>query len=292
MRTLLVATDFSARGDRALRRAVLLAREFGARIVLAHIIDGDEPDDGAFAEDDAAKGLLARLAETVRTIDGVSCDVRIAASTPVAGLTRIVREVMPDLLIMGDPRRRAARDAFLGSTAELILRSARCPTLIARAVPAGHYRRFLQAIDLSPGSSGALARLAALGLADPGKERGRARGAVLHVYDCPALKLGRLAAPSGEERGFHEGEAHESAGRTVAQMLAKAGLSDMPVRLRPDRKTVAREIVEAAEEERADLIILSTRGQGGIARLVLGSVAQQVLVESAVDVLIFPPEEG
>ncbi|HEU6442162.1 MAG TPA: universal stress protein, partial [Microvirga sp.] len=43
MRTILVATDFSTRSDRALRRATLLARHVSARLVLIHVVDDDRP---------------------------------------------------------------------------------------------------------------------------------------------------------------------------------------------------------------------------------------------------------
>ena len=44
MRTILVATDFSERSDRALRRATLFARAQGAKLVLVHGVDDDQPD--------------------------------------------------------------------------------------------------------------------------------------------------------------------------------------------------------------------------------------------------------
>lgn len=41
--TLLVATDFSTRSDRALRRAVLLAKQYTAGLVLVHVVDDERP---------------------------------------------------------------------------------------------------------------------------------------------------------------------------------------------------------------------------------------------------------
>ena len=40
---ILVATDFSTRSDRALRRASLLAHSVSAELVLLHVIDDDQP---------------------------------------------------------------------------------------------------------------------------------------------------------------------------------------------------------------------------------------------------------
>ena len=43
MDRLLLATDFSTRSDRALRRAALIADKSGAAITLLHVIDDDQP---------------------------------------------------------------------------------------------------------------------------------------------------------------------------------------------------------------------------------------------------------
>lgn len=41
MTTIMVATDFSERSDLALRRATLLARQYGAGIAPMHTVDDD-----------------------------------------------------------------------------------------------------------------------------------------------------------------------------------------------------------------------------------------------------------
>ena len=48
----------------------------------------------------------------------------------------------------------------------------------------------------------------------------------------------------------------------------------------------ADELIKYAEQERMDLIVTGSRGQGGFASLVLGSVAQQLVKYSKVPVLV------
>ena len=52
---------------------------------------------------------------------------------------------------------------------------------------------------------------------------------------------------------------------------------------------VAKAITDYAAELDADLIAMATHGRGGVARAVLGSVADQVMRTSTVPVLLFPP---
>jgi len=43
MKKFLMATDLSARSDRAVERAVALARELGAKLKIVHVVDEDLP---------------------------------------------------------------------------------------------------------------------------------------------------------------------------------------------------------------------------------------------------------
>jgi nucleotide-binding universal stress UspA family protein len=51
----------------------------------------------------------------------------------------------------------------------------------------------------------------------------------------------------------------------------------------------AREIVKAARQRRADLIVMGSHGLSGVQRLMLGSVTEEVLKTAAIPVLVVPP---
>lgn len=60
------------------------------------------------------------------------------------------------------------------------------------------------------------------------------------------------------------------------------------MRARPEERTgdPAEQIVLAAIEREADLIVVGSHGRAGLARLVIGSVARSVLVHAPCSVLI------
>lgn len=99
MKTILVATDFSARSDRALRRATLLARQSGATLSLIHVVDDDQARRIIDSERSAATELLSEQAATLTKIDGVPCDARVIVADPFAGIIRAAEESAPDLLV-------------------------------------------------------------------------------------------------------------------------------------------------------------------------------------------------
>jgi nucleotide-binding universal stress UspA family protein len=285
MKKILVATDFSERSDRALRRATLLASRLGAGLTLVHVVDDDQPRRIADGERAVAEKLLRQLATTLREVDGVSCEMQVRLAPPFAGMAQAARDEAPDLIVIGPHRRKLLRDVFVGTTAERIIRSVDCPVLMVNAVPAGHYRHILLTTDLSDESRDALRRFAALGL------NGAARRSVLYVFDVPAMRLGRDAVIEGDRDKYVESE-RKTAGQALSTFLATSGIAVTDMVLRHESMPAQHEILKAAEEEGADLIILSTHGRSGLARLALGSVTEQVLRISPRDVLAIPPRRG
>ena len=78
--------------------------------------------------------------------------------------------------------------------------------------------------------------------------------------------------------------------QSLAAFTARLGIEQAEKIVRPEETTVANEILKAAEDLKADLIIVATSGKGAVARMVLGSVAGQVLKDAKCDVLAIPPE--
>jgi nucleotide-binding universal stress UspA family protein len=72
-----------------------------------------------------------------------------------------------------------------------------------------------------------------------------------------------------------------------ARRATAAGLSAHP-RIADQRESVAAEILAVAEEESSDVVVLGTRGRGGIRSLVLGSVSTALLHHAGCPVLVIP----
>lgn len=283
MKKIMVATDFSERSDRAARRAILLAREHGGAVELVHVVPDDQPGHIVGKRMDEGGRVLAALAQTFCTVDGVECTIVLETGPPVAQINRIARTSGADVLVLGPHRRHVIRDAFIGTTAEQIVRGATCPVLMVNAVPAGQYRRVILTTDLSDASREAVERFATLGA---GKQ---ASVAALHVFDAPALRLAMSHTMSNEEEDRYVRELRGAASRKLARFLEPVDLRLSDMIVRNEETNVPDEILRAADHQAADLIVVATRGQSGLARLLLGSVAETVLRTASVDVLAIPP---
>lgn len=284
MKSVMVATDFSERSDRALRRAMLLARQFGAGMTLVHVVDDDQPQRIQRAEEAAATTILNEYAQTLQREDGVRCDIRVVEGIPFEGIARAAEDLEADVVVIGPHRRRALRDVFVGTTAERTIRASRRPVLMANGVPAASYRHALAAVDLSRCSADALRATRHLGL-----QQSMAIS-VLHVVD--AAGAGFLTGATVPDDSMKDYLAEEEArgARELDAFLADVPFDPVARFAKRSDSSAANAIIETAREVQADLLVVGTHGRTGIARMFLGSVAQEVLGTVRTDVLAIPPE--
>ena len=193
MKTILVATDFSTRSDRAVRRATLLAKNFGAGISLIHVVDDDRSKRIVDAERESAAMLLSEQAQSLREIDGVHCTANVILGTVSEEMIRAAAASMADVLVVGPHRHQAFQDVFIGTTAERIIRARRLPVLVANGVPANSYRHVLVAVDLPDCSRNALRAVAGLRLDS------HAAVSTVHVFDAPARGYMALGSASSHD---------------------------------------------------------------------------------------------
>jgi len=121
-------------------------------------------------------------------------------------------------------------------------------------------------------------------------EEARLRGATLRaVY---AWSFAPIAASAGMfappvEVDFAEFE--ESANRTLQAVLDEVVGADSGVAIERNAVEGAAAQVLTEESKTADLLVVGSRGHGGFAGLLLGSVSQQIAHHAACPVVIVPP---
>jgi nucleotide-binding universal stress UspA family protein len=122
------------------------------------------------------------------------------------------------------------------------------------------------------------ASLKALDMAKELGARLNAEVVLLHVYQLPVYTYPGLEPTLLP--GFHV-EVTAAAKRAVEQLAASAGGLRAVLR----EGDPAAEILAAARETKATMIVMGTHGRRGLAHLFLGSVAEKVIRESTVPVL-------
>lgn len=143
IRRIVYATDFSRASRRAGELAQGLAGSLKAELILCHVYGRVVPVvAGSPApavppeliqelwdkEKESAGRQLADLAKTMRR-GGVRVSTRLVSGTPARGIVDVARRGHADLLVLGTHGRTGVRRFLLGSVAERVVRTARCPVL-------------------------------------------------------------------------------------------------------------------------------------------------------------------
>lgn len=286
MKHVMVATDFSERSDRALRRATLLARHIGARMTLITAVDEDRPRRLVEEETREAEALLRNMKMTLREVDNIHCETRVLIAEPSQAIVQFAAEMVPDLLVLGPHRRQLFRDIFVGTTAERTIRNATCPVLMVNAAPVAVYRNVLLTTDMSKASNDALDIYAKAALI------GDVPHSVVHVFDAPMLQLATASSMTEHEKKLYIEDMRGKAAGALSSFMGTIGIGDIQPLLRRAATAVNHEILAAAGETAADLIVLASKDRRGLERLLLGSVTEKVLRDSTVDVLVIPSKHA
>ena len=134
IKTILVATDFSPMSEHAFRFAGALARDYGARLIVVHVI---QPPVAVYAETavflEEPDHSAAREALRNLHVPGVEVDYRLMEGEPVSTIVQVARETGADLIVVGTHGRGGLLRVLLGSVAEGVLREAPCPVMTIKS---------------------------------------------------------------------------------------------------------------------------------------------------------------
>ncbi|MFO8071676.1 MAG: universal stress protein [Polyangia bacterium] len=118
---------------------------------------------------------------------------------------------------------------------------------------------------------------------------------LLHVVEPLPVATGAGAgmapnvAPPAADPTSTEKQRTEQKRASLAAVANDQVSDDIVKKTRVERGSAPEKIVEVANEENADLLVLATHGRRGIKRLVLGSVAEQVVRRAPCPVLTVNP---
>lgn len=303
-KSIMVPLDGSGFAEEALPTAIRLARAGGGRLVLARVVDRAAPSlllTSALAEEawtdtpaDRAADYLEEVSDRILHRTGVHSDIVVLKGGVASSLRKEAAQRQCHLIVMSTHAHGPFGRAFQSSVADKIARSAACPVLFVRAGGAKRdwnvHRRFvhiLVPLDGTHPSEHALHPAIEMSNLDD------ARLTLLHVAQ-PQLAgaiVGTAPFPTG---GDHEVEPEEAERMSWAYLHSVAERVEQQ-RIRPHTDvhfligTPAEEILDFADGNAADLIVMTTRGLGGVRRMVLGSTATSVLHHARAAVMLIPP---
>jgi nucleotide-binding universal stress UspA family protein len=299
-RVIMVPVDGSAFSREAVFHGLRLARKNGAQLRLVRVASipglvGDSDfvsleTTARMNEHDRLLTELYRLAAECRANSPVEVTATVEDG-PIADALRghALRHDV-DLIVMATHARRGMARVWLGSVADRLIRETGLPVLLVRPpslatelIDGSCYKRIIVPLD---GSSLAERSLpAAFALA----ELEHAELTILRIVPvAKSIAAGELHSTIGPARARDVEEAE----RYLAGIRVR--FAERHVRMRSSvvvADDIPRAIIGFAQANDGDLIAIATHGRGGIARAVLGSVADRVMSEGVLSALVIHPVE-
>jgi nucleotide-binding universal stress UspA family protein len=297
-KALMVPLDGSDFAEEALPMARALASRMGARLHLVHVIrpspdmsvQGPEVDlEWMATARKGTEGYLQDLASTIQEEDGTETTIAALEGRVVPALREYAAAHQVDLVVLTTHGSGGVQRWWLGSVADGLIRTARRHLLLVHPWddtedrPGGEspFSRVVVPLDGSElaekalGPAARLARTFEAGLT------------LLRVVPAP-IELTSIYGMAGvrmESEGYRR---RVEEARSYLDKVA-SGLEDVEVEAAVmENQEAADGVIAGAKETGGDLLVLSTRGRGGVARAVIGSVADKVIRSTVLPVLVIP----
>lgn len=236
--------------------------------------------------DDAETAMQDTLRETLGTMGapfvaaGITPVMHVVRGRAATAICDVARSVGADLVVTGSRGRGVIAATLLGSVAGEVATHAPCPVLVARRATVS---RLLVATDGSGSAEHIPDRLEAWGIF-----HGMTADVVgVSIPDSPAFELIVGLYTLGDDRlAAKRQDLHQRYRRSAEAMATRLTGIGIPATGHVRTGDVAHEILHAARDRGADLVITGSRGLDALDRLLLGSVARSVLTHFDGSVLI------
>lgn len=260
-RNILLATDLSSRGDRALDRAVQLARHWGSQLHVVHAVDAQAPSIPAGVNVETylqswpdPKPQAQRRLEAL--VDDIAATLHIEDGPATQAILAVAEREDCDLIVVGEGRDRIVGP--LESTMDEVIRKAAASVLVVRSRPARPYRHLLVGTDYTDEALQALVRVTSL-FPDTAIT-------LVHAYSVPYVGLRSDQRPD-----------HQWAQEELAKLRAHLVAGDITpgshrlIKLRVDVGPPASVLPKCIAELSTDLTVIGAHPRGLVYDTVLGS---------------------
>ncbi len=308
-RNILVPLDGSTFGEYALPLALALARKSNATLQLVHVhpplavgyLEGAAYIDESLEEHakQQEQAYLDNLAQRLREIGRIPVTTRLLTGQVSESIQAWAREQNVDLIVLTSHGRGAIGRFWLGSVADELIRHVPMPLLLVRPEEGKPdltqeilFKRIILPLDGTPVAEEMIGWALELGTLT-GAEFVLLRSVAPptpYSYQFDVGSVGQVA-----QSVIHQiEEMQQKMCKEAEEYLAKIAERFKSHSLKVQTRVVvevqpAVAILEEGNHKHQDLIALETHGRHGLARLILGSVADKVIRGAAVPVLVHRP---
>ncbi|MCK9418259.1 MAG: universal stress protein [Nitrospirae bacterium] len=281
---LLLATDASQFSEGAIREAIRLAKRCSSKLSVLSVIETN-PEYETIAPqllekaEKSAQEHLGSVKERAKK-EGVDCTTSILEGEDSFNyISDEAAKNKVSMIIMGRRGRSGLKRLMMGSVTSRVIGHAPCNVLVVPKAAQVDFKSIVVATDGSKYSLAAASE--AIGLAKQNKSELTVISVVPSELMTPTdIDLTMTHKELIADKEMHEAEKNVKSVKEAAQKEGVA-VKAFVMSGRP-----ADAIIEIARDKNADLIVLGSHGRTGLEKLLMGSVAERVIVLSSCAVLV------
>ena len=285
-------TDFSPQASQAVRAAVAIAKQTQSRIALVHAVQHG-PSEVMWDEPAVLDSVEARLGEEAHSLRSEGIEVREVVLRGFAdeAILEFVERESADLVVVSSLGHRSRLHWRLGSTAERLCETTHVPVLVVRdAKPfeewAARSRNLRIQLCADFGSTSKAAAEWVMSL----QKSGPCDASVVHIY-WPPEERARLGVRNAVELIGREGIVEQVLLRDLEARFAELSEINPRFRVIMSFGRPADHLINAAEQEHMDVMVVGTHRRRALGRIWHGSVSHGVVHNSAGNVVCVPTPE-
>jgi len=281
VKTILVAIDYSAMAQEALKRAINIAKDKNAQLIVMHVIEPPfiESPFLKLVDKDEIKRELENNIDELNAETNVKYILFVESGLAVDIIARKVETTKTDLLVIGTHGKDDIRSNYFGSTTLKLVQKTHIPVLIVKNEANNSYQKMLAPTNLSNYSKESILFANTL----------FSKSAIKYLYAFESVDEVQALRYhiSTEQMNEFKMELLLDAKTALEKFVKEVGGGEKG--LIHFEASINEDILEYLIQDKADLLVLGSKGVNNLNSFLFGSTASYLIQRSPVDVLAYVP---
>ncbi|MEA3417951.1 MAG: universal stress protein [Campylobacterota bacterium] len=278
---ILAAIDRSAMAEEVLKRAVSIAKEKDAQLIVMHVIESPFIE-SPFAQSidvDKLKREIAEQIDQLNTEANLKYILFVESGSSAGTITLKAQKTEADLLIVGSHGKSDIESKHFGSTTLKVIQRTHIPVLIVKNEAKDIYQKMIAPTNLSDYSKESIIFSNAL-FAKPFRK-------YIYAFKTISELSAKTYHISDEQREKVTIEMAVNAKKALAKFVKEVGDGEMA--LIDCTEWLNEDLLTYITDDEADLLVLGSKGVNNLNSFVFGSTASYLVQRSPIDVLVYVP---
>lgn len=281
IKKILVAIDRSAMAEEALKRAIFIAKENSALLIVIHVIEPyfiEYPFIPSVNEEDVKKKVTEQVERLTNEAD-IEYILFVESGSASSSIILASQKKKADLLIIGSHGKNDLDSNYFGSTALKVIQKTHIPVLIVKNEAKFNYKNLLAPTNLSDSSKESIQFSRKL-FKDTSLK-------YLYAYQTIDEFQALTYRISIDQKIQFKRELLVDAKTALEQFIKETGEGEMAlISYQAFQNEV---LLEYVKKDEADLLVLGSKGVDDLNAFIFGSTASYLVQRSPIDVLAYLP---